>query len=155
MADLKGMYSQDDKPQADFEALPEGEYLAIIEASEMKATKAGDGHYLKLKLQVIEGKYKGRVVFDNLNLDNKSKTARDIARATFAVIREAVGVPNPQDSSELHGKPLVMKLKQREYNGEMQNEVKGYRATKPGAKLPEPVAAPKGDAYDDADHLPF
>ena len=135
-----------------FEPLPAGEYKAIIVNSEMKKTRAGDGRYLKICLQVIEGEYANRVVFDNLNLDNPNAQAVRIAQATLASICRAVGVMTPRDSAELHDKPLiaVLGIKPATENFEASNRVKGYKpctgttmqapiASKPA---PTPTAAP-------------
>lgn len=114
---------------AAFEPMPAGEYKAIIVNSEMKKTRAGDGRYLKICLQVVEGEYKNRVVFDNLNLDNPNPTATRIAQATLASICRAVGVMTPRDSAELHDKPLiaVLGIKPATENFGASNRVKGYK----------------------------
>lgn len=115
-------------PQAAFEALPAGWYLVAIVGSESKPTKAGTGEYLELTLEVLEGDYKGRKVFDRLNLDNPNAQAVEISKATLSAICHAVGVLQPKDSTELHNLPLLAKVSVRDYQGEKQNEVKGYKA---------------------------
>jgi hypothetical protein len=114
---------------ATFEPLPAGEYVCVIVNSDMKRTRAGDGRYLKICLQVVEGEYKNRVVFDNLNLDNPNPTATRIAQATLASICRAVGVMTPRDSAELHDKPLiaVLSVQPATENFGASNRVKGYK----------------------------
>ena len=132
-----------------FEAIPVGWYRALISSDEVKATKAGDGKYLKLSLQIIEdGKFKNRIVFTNLNLWNKNAETVAISNAALKSICEAVNVPwKPDDSSLLHLKPMMIKLAIKPYNGTDQNEVKGYKACLPGASSPQTTtttSAPKG-----------
>ena len=130
MADLTGMYDQNDKPNDDFSPIPEGEYLAKIITSETKETKNRDGKFLELCLEICDGEHTGRKLFDRLNLQNKNEVAVKIARGTLAQIREATGINAPRDSCELHGIPMNIKVvcKKSTYNGEerMQNEIKKY-----------------------------
>jgi hypothetical protein len=115
------------EPQAGFEPIPAGKYLAVITGSEMKPTKAGDGSFLELVFQVIEGQYKGRLLWERLNLDNPNPTAVQIARGQLSALCRSVGVMTPRDSVELHNLPLVVtvKLKKRDDTGELQNDVAG------------------------------
>lgn len=113
---------------ASFEPLPIGTYKVVIEKSQMKPTKNGDGQYLNLQLKVIDGQYKGRVLFDLLNLQNKNETAAAIAAGTLSAICHALNIIRPNDSSELHGKPMLVDVGHRKYNKELQNTIKAYKA---------------------------
>lgn len=93
--------------------LPEDDYAVLIDRSEVKQTRKGDGEYLSLRLKVIEGDYEGRFVFLNLNLVNPSDQAMDIARRQFSAICHATGVLTPEDSTELHGIPMIARVKIR------------------------------------------
>lgn len=84
----------------------EGTYLAQIVDSQMKPTKAGNGEYLALKVEVLEGEHKGRTVYDNLNLNNPSEKAMEIAYQTLSAIGHATGVMNITDSEQIHHKPM-------------------------------------------------
>jgi hypothetical protein len=97
------------EPQS-FDVLPAGEYDAIIVASERKATKNGNGSYLKLEFQVVSGQFQNRKIWENLNIDNPSPKAKQIALGTLSAICRAVGVMTPKDSSELHNRPMRIKL---------------------------------------------
>ncbi len=118
------------EPTVGFEPIPAGQYKAIILGSEMKGTRAGNGHYLELCFQVIQGEFQNRRLWARLNLDNPNKTAVEIARRELSAICHAVGVKQPGDSSALHDRPLLISVtcKRRDDNGEMANEVKGYAA---------------------------
>lgn len=113
-----------------FEPIPAGEYKAVITASEMKPTKKGDGEYLELTLQIIEGKYENRNQWDRLNLKNPNEQAVQIARGTLSSICKAVGKSAVKNSEELHNIPLLIKvtIQPRSDNGEPSNVIKGYKA---------------------------
>ena len=139
MANLSGFDAREVDPAVGFEPIPADKYLVVVTGSEMKQTKAGDGQYLELTFQVIEGEYKGRNLWARLNLDNPNATAVKIARAELSAICRAIGVMTPKDSHELHDLPLVIsvKLKKREDNGEMTNEIKGYEKKEEATGQPQ------------------
>ena len=130
MADLNGFNAHEVDPAVGFDPIPAGKYLAVITESEMKPTKAGTGQFLQLTFQIIDGPYKGRLVWARLNLDNPSAMAVKIARAELSSICRAIGVMQPRDSVELHNLPLVVAVgcKKRDDTGEITNEIKGYEA---------------------------
>ena len=139
MANLQGFDARNVEAMDEFEPIPAGQYLAAIVASDVKATKAGDGSYLELQFQVIEGPYKGRLLWARLNLDNPNKLAVKIARAQLAAVCKAVGVLTPNDSTELHNLPLTVKvaLKRREDTDELANEIKGFSKKSAPAQAPQ------------------
>lgn len=116
------------EPQSDFSPLPVGNYTVVITQSEMKPTKSGNGQYLQLTLQVVEGEYKNRLIFDRLNISNANEVAQQIAQKALSSICRAVGVMHPKDSEELHDKPFSVKIGIRPASGEYgeSNIVKGY-----------------------------
>ncbi len=129
------------EPTTEFDPIPAGKYLAVITDSEVKTTKAGDGSYLQLTFEIIEGQYKGRHLWSRINLDNPNQTAVKIARAELSAVCRAVGVMTPNDSVELHNLPLVIvvRCKKRKDTGEITNEIKGYE--KKGAANGQPQQA--------------
>ncbi|MCY2928197.1 MAG: DUF669 domain-containing protein [Planctomycetota bacterium] len=143
MADLNGFNANEVEPTASFEAIPAGKYLAAITESEMKPTKNGSGSYLQLTLTILEGEYKGRVVWARLNLANPNQTAVKIAQSDLSAVCRAVGVMTPKDSCELHNIPLLItvKVKKREDNGELTNEVKGFEPKAAATGKPQQAPA--------------
>jgi hypothetical protein len=139
MADLGGFDASEVK-DSEFEALPAGEYRAVISDSERKKTKDGESELLQVKLQIIEGPFKNRTIIDRFNLWNKNPAATTIAQQQFKKVCEAVNIPKPPDSSALHMKPLVIKVAVKEYNGNNQNEVKGYKAFTASSAAPVATA---------------
>jgi len=130
MANLNGFNANEVEPSASFEAIPAGKYLAAITDSEMKPTKNGGGSYLQLTFTILEGEFKGRVLWARLNLENPNATAVRIALSDLSSICRAVGVMQPHDSSELHNIPLLItvKVKKRSDNDDLTNEIKGFEA---------------------------
>jgi len=94
----------------DYSAIPVGDYAGMIVKSQMKKTKAGDGSYLDLQIRIIDGKYKGRILFDKLNLDNPNPVAVQIANKTMNSICQACEKVAVEDSEELHGIPMSLKV---------------------------------------------
>lgn len=128
MANLNGFNAHEVEPNAAFDPLPAGKYLAAVTASEMKPTKNGDGSYLQLEFTVLEGEFKDRKVWDRLCINHPNATTVKIARGNLSAICRATGVMQPRDSVELHNIPLLItvKCKKRQDTGELSNEVKGY-----------------------------
>ena len=142
MANLKGFDARTVEPMDTFEPIPAGKYVAAIVASEMKPTKAGNGNYLELQFQILEGPHKGRILWDRLNLDNPNELTVKIARAQLAAICKAVGVLTPNDSHELHDLPMeiAVKVKPRSDTGDLTNEITGY------GKKPSPGQSPQASS---------
>lgn len=147
MADLRGFNAEEHEPLDSLDPVPAGWYTVIITDSEMKPTKAGDGEYLQLAMQVVEGEYQGRRIWDRLNLINSNQTAVEIAQRALASICRAVGVLTPTDSSELHDRPLEVKVSVRPAKDgyDASNEVKGYREVGTAGTVP-PQATPTAPA---------
>lgn len=137
-------------PSEALEAIPAGWYTAQMTASEMKPTADGTGAYMRAEFTILGGEYAGRKLFDRINLQNKNPVAVEIGYKTLSAICHAVGVIQVQDSQQLHGRPLQLKVSLRAAGPgaddkyyEASNEVKGYKAADAGA----PVAgAPAGGA---------
>jgi len=146
MAYLNNFDANTVDPASSFDPIPAGKYIAAITESEMKPTKNGNGHYLELTFDILDGQYKGRKVWARLNLDNPNAQAVQIARGELSAICRAVGVMQPQDSIELHNLPLAIKVtcKKREDTGEITNEIKGYE--KKEAALQNSAATPRATA---------
>jgi hypothetical protein len=84
----------------------------VIKESDVKETKRGDGQYLKLTFEIIEGDYAGRRIWSNLNLVNPNEKAVEIAQRELAGICKACGFSEtPEDSMELHGIPMEATVK--------------------------------------------
>jgi len=98
-------------PTQPFEVLPPGKYVVQIVASEMRVTKDGQGRYLWLELDVLEGDCAGRKLFDRLNLINNSPATVEFAQRTLSAICRATGRMQVQDSEDLHLVPMLADVK--------------------------------------------
>jgi hypothetical protein len=146
-------FNVDEAPDTqDFTVMPAGDYTALITASELVSNKAGTGSFLKLELTITDGKFAGRKLFENLNLDNPSAQAVEIARGTLKKIAiacgKASGVVN--ESEELHDIPMIINvgIEKRKDTGEDSNRIKGYKSltAAPAARTPAPAARPQSAA---------
>lgn len=124
----------DVKPQEDFEVLPPGKYPVLIEAAEIKQTKAGNGHYLKLTMSIIEGPYRNRKIWDQINIQNPSKECVEIGLRSLSAIGRALGLSAIKDTSQLLDKTCVAHVKVK---GE-QNQVRTYSALSQGPPITFP-----------------
>ncbi len=130
MADLGGFDATKIAPQGDRTPLPAGDYKMVIEKSEKKPTKNGNGHFLELVIKVVDGEHAGRMVWDRLNIWNANQTAAQIAASTLSAICHATGVMKPNASEQLHNIPMMVSVVVKERDdkkGEFSNEVKAYK----------------------------
>ena len=134
--------ANDVEPTKDFDPIPNGKYLAAITDSELKTTKDGNGEYLELTFQVLDGEYKHRKLWARLNLKNENDQAVQIAQAELSSICRACGVMTPQDSEQLHDRPLIIAVKvtKRSDNGELTNEIKAYEPQVAATATPQKAA---------------
>jgi hypothetical protein len=87
------------------------------------------------------------VVFGNLNLRNKNPKAEEIGAQQLGELMRAVGLARLEDSDQLIGKRLSVKLttqKSEQYGDK--NEVKGFRANGSAQPVIVAGAAPAASA---------
>ena len=136
------------EPSAGKDPVPAGKYVAAITTSEMKPTKNGAGQYLELEYQIIDGEHKGRKLWSRHTLQHTSAQTVQIARGELSAVCRAIGVMQPKDSAELHNLPMTVtvKLKKREDNGEMTNEVAAWAKKDAAVGAPQQAGATGGPA---------
>lgn len=143
MADLSdiGFNADEVEPSTGFELLPAGEYTAMVIDSERKATKAGTGQRLSVTIEIADGQYKGRRLWEGFNIQNPSAEAVAISRAQLSALCRAVGVSGLRDSAQLHNIPfnVELKVKNRMDTGEPKNVIAKYSPR--GGSKPSPLAA--------------
>ena len=135
-------------PSVDFEHIPAGRYNAEITDSDMLDNSRGTGEYLKLEFTILDGEYAGRKLWAQLNLNNPSTQAVEIAQRELSAICHAVGKLRVQDSVQLHNIPLEINVKVKtspEYGP--QNIVRGYspingNGSRPSSQAPVRSSAP-------------
>lgn len=138
MADLGDTFDPNSVPEDErsFDPVPPGDYLCQVVESDVVKTKHGDGEVLKLTIDIIDGPYADRKVFENLNIRNPSAEAQRIAQRALADLCLATGVHGLRNSEELHFKPFVARLKVEPAKDgfDAKNKVSRYK--------PRPGAAP-------------
>ena len=144
MAFLNEEFNVNELPQGNgnFEPLPAGWYTATISQSELKATKAGNGQYIKLRYDITGPSHQGRVVFGNLNIKNANPKAEEIGRADLGEIMRAIGLAKVTDTDQLIGGQIGIKLSVKDdaqYGAS--NEVKGFRSLS-GSAAPAAAVPP-------------
>ena len=148
MAQLPSVFNaKDNDKMGGFDPIPAAWYLVEIMKSEYKATNAKTGHYLTCQMKVLEGEYKGRYLFNLLNLDNPNPVAVEIGQKELASMCEACGIDELEDSTELHGIPMAVRVVIKAGSGGYppKNEIKAYKAEgdMPDQEGDDPFAAPE------------
>lgn len=138
-------------PQESPAPIPAGVYLAQVVESDVNDLKSGQGRALALKFQVLSGPFANRHVFTNLNIEHRgSAEAQRIAQSQLSALCHAVGVLRMQDSTQLHMRPVMIRVKiRKDASGQYpdRNEVTGYEAAQAGGVpqqrpgFPPPAAA--------------
>ncbi len=140
------------EPSAPIEVLPPGSYTVQISQAEKRPTRDGNGAYLWIEMDIIDGAHSGRKIWDRLNIWNRNETASSIAKQSLSAICRAVNEPRIKSFEPLMHKPLIAVVKVKPAGPDKQgvdrdasNEVKGYlpsKAAPAGARpAPRPVAA--------------
>ncbi len=140
-----GFDSNSVEPQQDYEVLPPGKYPVVCENAEVKTTKKGDGHYLEVCVQIVDGQYRGRKLWARMNIDNPSEVAQRIGLSQLAGLCKAVGIEVIRDEKDLLGKSCIANVKVKDE----QNEIRswspiggdgpvGKRYTQPAPSQPAP-----------------
>lgn len=131
--------------EASYELLPAGWYAAQVTESEIVSLKSGNGQALKITLEVLTDGYRGRKLWARLNVRHSNPEAERIAQQQLRELCESVGLARFRDTTELHNKPVQVKVKiRKDETGqyEDQNEVSGFKPAAGGA-APMAAASPR------------
>ena len=131
------------EPSTGRDPIPAGKYIAAITTSQMKPTKNGAGQYLECEYQILDGEHKNRKLWSRHTLQHPSAQTVQIARGELSAICRAVGIMTPKDSAELHNLPMTVtvKLKKRDDNGELTNEISAWARKDAAAGVPQQAGA--------------
>lgn len=127
----------------EFDLIPAGEYPAIAIESEIKQHDSG-AQSLLITFQIVAGKYQNRKVWLRQNWLKKDRTPNAIGQRFLGDLCRSVGVMNPKDTCELHGRPVSIKLackkeKDQEGNPRDVNVVNKINAVAKQAPAPSQV----------------
>lgn len=126
MALIPGNFNSDEHDDmGTFEAIPAGEYTAMIVDDEIKPTKkaidAANGNAdlpihqynafgVNLKFQIIGGDFDGRQLFNWINLKNPNAQAVELGSKEISTIARACGKILKNDTSIIHRIPMKVKI---------------------------------------------
>lgn len=154
MAFLGETFSTDSLPVSDrsYDLVPDGWYNATITKAELNNTKAGTGQKIDMRYDIVGPTHQGRVVFGTVNVRNQSQKAEEIGRQQLGEIMRAVGLAKIQDTDELVGGPICIRVKIRpaENGYDARNEVTGFKSASgalpqvTSTSAPEPTASVGG-----------
>jgi len=128
--------------EKNFEVLAPGWYTASVSGAEVKQTKSGTGQYLRVEYTISGPSGAGRKVWSNYNVRNENPKAESIGREQLAELCRCVGLARVNDTDQLLGCNVSVKLKVREAsNGyDAANEVQAHKAIE-GSAPPAPAKA--------------
>lgn len=146
--------ASDYEPRKEMGAVPAGKYLCVVEDTGRKNTKNDSAQYLQISWSIIEGEFKGRKIFDRLNLwaasggqwIRRTDEAGTIAGQSMSELLAALGIANIRNHEELRGKKAVVKVKVRksDEHGDS-NDVQNYYTAGSGIATAS-VSAPPAQA---------
>lgn len=113
----------------DYDVLPAGNYNVIITKTDEKQTKDGSGTMLVIEMEVQDGEFQRRKLFDRINLQNRSAEAVAMGQKKIKQIMYCFDMIHINDSSDFHYKPIVAVVGIRKGNDRYPNdtnEVKRY-----------------------------
>ncbi len=127
MADL-GFNTRDVAPEGDFSPIPAARYHVEIQDAKLEPTKDAQGKLVNVKFKVIGPGYAGRILFARFNIVNKSEIAQRIGRGQLSALAHACALDEMQDTDQLLGRELAVRVDIEEGPKAPQHGVKGFYA---------------------------
>lgn len=128
---------------AEYDPIPEGEYVLKALEAEEKETSRGDGSYIKAKFEVVKGEHAGRLLWQNFNINNPSEKAQRIGRQQLVAWATACGRPEADDTDKLLEKPFraAVAIEPASNGYKASNKIKAFLFEQAGSAAPAaPVA---------------
>lgn len=149
MAELGDVFESDSVVVAPRDLIPNGTLCELVVTD--SSVKRSDGKVMiSLTFTITEGEYEGRKIFENVNYVNPSEKAQLISRENLKRLCDGTGVSQLADTSDLHDKPFVAKIKVEEAKGqyEARNLLNFYSVTSldKAPKGPKPAAGTPSDS---------
>jgi hypothetical protein len=110
MVALPETFSPNDVPEDErsFELIPPDNYRVQVIESKIQDTKSGQ--MIVLTMEIVDGQYANRRLWENLNIRNDSPVAQQIAQTALKYLCDQIGIIQLRDTEELHFKPLTIKV---------------------------------------------
>jgi hypothetical protein len=108
-----------EKADPGFAPIPPGTYKAEITEATAGPTKSGNGYRVMLRWVFTEGQYKGRHLFQWLNVEHTSEKAQEIGRGQLKSVCVALGITGKlKDLAVLKFIPARIVLRTRKAKGD-------------------------------------
>ncbi len=126
MGNLMGFDPDQVEGELSYEAIPAGNYEAVLCESENKTSESTGCEYIQLVWEVIEGEYRGRKIYDISVRRHSNETAVAFGNRKLKAIMGVLGKVN--DTSEWHNRPIGIKVKVKfnKERGGNQNQIGDY-----------------------------
>lgn len=113
-----------------YDLIPKGKYKMAITKSDYKAVKSGKGFGLNLEIDILDGQYKGRKLFEWLNIEHQNEEAQQIGQGKLSAICRAVNILDLRDPSQLHDLPFIgaVGIKTDKKSGDERNVINSFEA---------------------------
>ncbi len=115
--------------------MPTGFYIVDLQSAEVCQTKAGNGSYVKFIYVVVEkegeaGKYKGKKIFDNVNIKNPNPKAELIGlqriKAIFTMCGFSESEMKDKHPKDAVGRRFKVFVKHNDYNGSKSEAIASF-----------------------------
>lgn len=132
-----------------WDPLPPGDYTACVTSTDLKATKAGNGEYIELTIEIMDGEFSGRKIWERLNVNNPSEQTVQIARSQLNQLATALGQVPLKDTDQLLEIPFTLTL-DIDRKDNTRNRVMGYSSA---SSAPRKAAKPSRFVVEDFDTI--
>ena len=122
------------EPQGDFDLISPGKVPVVIDKSEVRQTKKGDGYYLELTMTITDGEYRNRKLWDKIHIQNPSQECVKWGLRKLSALGKATGVTYVSNENQFLGKTCMVHVTVKDE----QNEIRTYSAMT-GPTAAEPV----------------
>jgi hypothetical protein len=126
-----------------WDPLPPGDYTACVTSTEVKPTKAGNGEYIELTIEIMDGDFSGRKIWERLNINNPSEQTVQIARSQLNQLATALGQVPLKDTDQLLEIPFTLTL-DIDRKDTTRNRVMGYSSASSAPRKSSTNAATPG-----------
>lgn len=130
--------ADEQEPMTPMGAWTPAKQRVTVEGADVKQTKSGEGTYVEIQFRAMEGPNEGRAHWERYNISNPNPEAERIAKASFASLCLALGVPKVTDTDQLIGRQCVIetRISKRKDTGEDQTKIAGYYEASSTAAAP-------------------
>lgn len=105
-----------------------GDYRAVMTSVELKEGRKQGSKYLNCRFQLLDGAEKNASVYSMITTHNANQRAETIGRQQVVKLRDACGLDNLSDFTQLLNIPVGIRIKIEEARDgyDAQNRVSGY-----------------------------